>query len=119
MLQNFIHAVVLDSSPTHGIKTAWFLILLRVIGGLGKISYVCQFMAYAVTPKPERTALSILTAIVTNLGLCLGPLMASCVLHMQGGSAAIPSIYTRASTPVYVMATLWAILGVFVAACQP
>lgn len=118
-MQNLIYAVVLDSQDTHDIRTAWFIIVLRMFGGIGKISYVCQFMAYTVTPRPSRTAIAILTAFAANAGLCLGPFVTACVLQAVGGREGVPSVYTRSAAPVYIMGTLWCMLGLMFAIFVP
>lgn len=119
MAQNLIHAITLDSSDEHGPDTMWFLICLRIVCGIGKFSYVCQYVAYNVTMPPKRVELSILTSVATNAGLCLGPFLTAGMIHMLGGRDVIASVFTRSAAPIYIMATLWAILGLAFAVNLP
>jgi hypothetical protein len=119
MAQNLIHAVALDSQTEHGPETMWFLITLRFFCGLGKMSYVCQYVAYNVTPKSHRIGLSVMVAVATNTGLCLGPLLSAGSIHLLGGREAVASVYSRSSAPLYFMATLWAVLGIAFALTMP
>jgi MFS family permease len=117
--QNLGMGIALDRQSHHGPNTMWLLIGLRVMCGLGKVSYIGQYMAYAVTPKFERTGLSIATAIATNLGLCLGPLVSALTIHALGGKEVVHSVYTRSSASLYIMALLWAGLALAFALTYP
>jgi hypothetical protein len=112
VVQNLVVAFVLDSSEEHGPSTMYFILVVRFIAGIAKVSSVCQLMAYKVTERQHRTLLSILTAIVTNAGLFFGPLLSAVSIHAMGGREQVQSVYTRTSTSLYMMAFLWAILGV-------
>jgi len=119
MAGNLIMAVTLDSVDSHDRQTMWFLIMVRLVSGIGKLAYVCQFMAYNITPNVDKTTLSVLVAVATNVGLCLGPFLTGVTIHMQGGRDVISSVYSRTSPQVYVMAVLWACLLMTFAFCIP
>jgi len=112
-------AVALDSADIHGGQTMWFLIMLRLVFGLGKLAFVCQFMAYNITPHSDKTTLSLLVVVATNLGLCLGPCLTASTIHMQGGTDVISSVYSRTSPQIYTMAVLWAFLLMTCTFCIP
>lgn len=117
--QNLGMGIALDRKQHHGPNTMWVLIGFRVMCGIGKISYIGQYMAYAVTPKADRTALSIATAVATNLGLCLGPFLSAITIQMLGGREVVHSVYTRSSASLYIMALLWAGLAICFALSFP
>jgi len=117
--QNLAMAMILDSRSRHGPETMWYLIALRTVLGCGKIAYVVQYMAYNVTPRVDRTTLSIQVAIATNLGMCLGPYLSAFVIHLIGGREVVPSVYARTSAVLYLMAVLWGVLVLIFAIFMP
>merc|ERR1719329_887807 len=102
--------MVLDSRFHHGPGMMWALIAIRAVLGCGRGAYIVQYMAYNVTSRENRVTLSILVAMATNLGMCLGPYQAALVLDFLGGSATVPSVFARTSAILYVMAAVWTLL---------
>lgn len=117
--QNLFMALLLDSRDDHGPETMWTLITIRILLGLGRVAYIVQYMAYNVTTREGRTRLSILVAMAINAGMCLGPYLSAIVIHLLGGRESVPSVYSRTSAIMYVMAALWAVWALVFAISMP